>query len=123
MNRKGGYGLQLEVHDQKLEKLLNDSNKLIRKIGLEMAKMVKKRFNEMKASSNFKEYVSYGLGKPHPLTGNLDNLYGIHLNKNYRLIVEPLVEGFDDIKLEECKNVNIKGVVDYHDGKIEWLIP
>ncbi|MCI9233670.1 MAG: hypothetical protein HFH08_03610 [Bacilli bacterium] len=115
--------MQLEVHDQKLEKLLNDSNKLIRKVGLEMAKMVKKRFNEMKASPNFKEYVSYGLGKPHPLIGNFDKLYGIHLNKNYRLIVEPLVKVLDDINLEECKNVNIKGVVDYHDGKIEWLIP
>lgn len=120
---KGGFGLQLEVQDQKLEKILNDSNKLIRKIVLEMARMVKKRFNEMKASPNFKEYVSCGLGKPHPLTGNLDKLYGIHLNKNYRLLVEPLVKVLDDINLEKCKNVNIKGVVDYHDGKIEWLIP
>lgn len=115
--------MQLEVHDQKLEKLLNDSNKLIKKMGLEMTRMLKRRFNEMKASSNFKEYVRYGLGRPHPLTGNLDKLYGIHLNKNYRLIVEPLVEILDDVHLEECKNVNIKGVVDYHDGKIEWLIP
>jgi len=95
--------LQLEVHDQKLEKLLNDSNKLIRKIGLEMAKIVKKRFNEMKASPNFKEYVGYGLGKPHPLTGSLDKLYGIHLNKNYRLIVEPLVEVLNDINLRNVK--------------------
>lgn len=115
--------MQLEVHDPKLEKLLNDSNALIRKIGLEMVKMLKKRFNEMKASPNFKEYVSYGLGKPHPLKGNLDKLYGIHLNKNYRLIVEPLVEEINDINLKECKNINIKGVVDYHDGKLEWLIP
>ncbi len=115
--------MQLEVHNQKLEKLLNDSNKLIRRIGLEMTRMVKKRFNEMKASPNFKEYLSYGLGKPHPLTGNLEKLYGIHLSKNYRLIVEPLVEVSDEINLKECKKVNIKGVVDYHDGKIEWLIP
>lgn len=115
--------MQLEVRDQKLEKLLNDSNKLIRKIGLEMAKMMKRRFNEMKASPNFKEYVGFGLGKPHPLTGNMNKLYGIHLNKNYRLIVEPLVEVLDDVNLEECRSVNIKGVVNYHDGKIEWLIP
>lgn len=115
--------MQLEVNDQKLAKILNDSNKLIRKVGLEMAQTMKKRFNEMKASPNFKEYVSYGLGRPHPLTGNLAKLYGIHLNKNYRLIVEPLVEVLDDIKLKECKKINIKGVVDYHDGKIEWLIP
>lgn len=115
--------MQLEVQDQKLEKILNDSDKLIRKVGIEMAKMMKRRFNEMKSSPNFKEYVGYGLGKPHPLTGNLDKLYGIHLNKNYRLIVEPLVDRLDDINLRECKNVNIKGVADYHDGKLEWLIP
>lgn len=121
--KREGLVLKLEVQDKNLEKLLNDSNKLIRKIGLEMTKMIKKRFNEMQSSPNFKEYVSYGLGKPHPLTGNLNKLYGIHLNKNYRLIVEPLVEIFNDINLKKCKNVNIKGVVNYHDGKMEWLIP
>lgn len=115
--------MQLELHNQKLEKLLNNQNKLVRKIGLEMSRMIKRRFNEMKSSPNFKEYLNYGLGKPHPLTGDLDKLYGINLNKNYRLIIEPLVEKFDDISLKECKNVNVKGVVDYHDGKIEWFIP
>lgn len=88
-----------------------------------MAKMLKRRFNEMKSSSNFREYISYELGKPHPLTGNLDKLYGIHLNGNYRLIVEPLIAKLDDTSLKECKNVNIKGVVKYHDGKVEWIIP
>ena len=24
---------------------------------------------------------------------------------------------------KECKKIDIKGVVDYHDGKCEWLIP
>ncbi len=115
--------MQLEVQDHKLEKLLNNPDKLIRKIGLDMAKILKRRFNEMKASLNFKDYLSYGLGHPHPLVGNLDKLYGIHLTKNYRLIVEPLVEELNELNLENCKNVNIKGVVDYHDGKCEWLIP
>jgi len=115
--------LNLEVQNKKIEKLLNDSDKLVKRIGLEMAKMLKRRFNEMKASPNFKDYISYGIGKPHLLTGNLDKLYGINLNKNYRLIVEPLVEKITEENLRECKNVNIKGVVDYHDGKLEWLIP
>ena len=88
-----------------------------------MAKMVKKRMNEMKAAPDFKKYLDYGLGRPHPLSGDLDNLYGISLNKNYRLIVEPLTESLDNNGLKECNIVNIKGVVDYHEGKQEWLIP
>ena len=115
--------MQLEVKDPKVKKIIEDADKLIKKVGLEMARMVKKRINEMKASPNFKEYLNYGLGKPHPLSGNLNNLYGIHLNKNYRLIVEPLIQKLDDEGLKACKKVNIKGVVEYHDGKNEWLIP
>ena len=106
--------MQLEISDNKLQKLINDPNKLIKKIGLEMARKIHQRFNELRASSNFKE---------HPLTGDLDNLFGISLNKNYRLIVEPLTDGLDDESLRGCKKIDIKGVMDYHDGKHIWLIP
>ena len=115
--------MQLLIQDIKAKKIIEDGDRLVRKIGLEMARMVKKRMNEMQAATNFKDYLDYGLGKPHPLSGNLDKLYGIHLNKNYRLIVEPLSNRLDDVGLKECKNINIKGVVEYHDGKNEWLIP
>ena len=115
--------MQLVVQDPKVKKIIEDADKLVKKVGVEIAKMVKRRINEIMASPNFKEYLNYGLGKPHPLSGNLNHLFGIHLNKNYRLIVEPLSEKLDDNSLKECKNVNIKGVVEYHDGKNEWLIP
>ena len=115
--------MQLEIHDPKVKKIINDADKLVRTIGLEMARMIKKRMNEMQAAPNFNEYVEYGIGKPHPLSGNLDNLYGISLTKNHRLIVEPLTEKLDADSLRECKNVNIKGVMDYHGGKNEWIIP
>ncbi len=115
--------MQLEIHDSKVRKIVENADKLVKKVGLDMARMIMQRFNEMKASPNFKEYLNYGIGKPHPLSGNLNNLFGIHLNKNYRLIVEPLSEELDDKGLEECKKINIKGVVEYHDGKNEWIIP
>ena len=115
--------MQLEIHDSSLSKLINNPNKLIKKVGLEMARKIHQRFNEMKATSNFKEYLDYGIGKPHSLVGNLNNLFGIRLNKNYRLIVEPLVDNINDDSLRKCKKINIKGVVDYHDGKYKWLIP
>lgn len=115
--------MQLEIHNKKLEKLFNSPDKLIKKVGLEMARKIKQRLNELKASSNFKEYLNIGIGKPHPLVGNLEKFYGISLNKNYRLLVEPLIDDININDLKECKKVNIEGVVDYHDGKCEWLIP
>lgn len=115
--------MQLEINDEKLKKLINDPNKLKKRVGLEIARKIHQRFNELRASSNFKEYLDIGIGKPHPLTGDLDKLFGISLNKNYRLIVEPLTISLDDKSLRECKKINIKGVMDYHDGKNNWLIP
>ena len=115
--------MQLEINDNRLKKIINDPNKLIKKVGLEMAKKMHQRFNELRASSNFKQYLDNGIGRPHPLTGNLYNLFGISLNRNYRLIVEPLIDGLDVESLHECKKIEIKGVMDYHDGKYVWLIP
>lgn len=115
--------MQLEINDNKLQKIINDPNKLIKRVGLEMARKIHQRLNELRASSNFKEYLDNGIGKPHPLTCDLDNLFGISLNKNYRLIVEPLADVLDDESLRKCKKIDIKGVMDYHDGKHVWLIP
>ena len=120
---KGGYGLKLYVHNKQLQKILDDPNKVIKKIGLDLARKFKQRFNELEACSNFKQYLDNGIGKPHPLVGDLDKLYGISLNKNYRLIVEPITDKLDDDSLRKCNEINIKGVMDYHDGKNEWLIP
>ena len=115
--------MDLKVHNNKVAKIINDPKEVQKKIGLEMAKTLKRRFNELKASSNFKEYLDMGIGKPHSLLGELNKCYGISINKNYRLIVEPLVESLDIESLKECQNINIKGVVEYHAGKYEWLIP
>ncbi len=115
--------LQFQISDKKLNKVIMDAKKLRETVGLEMTRKILQRFNEINSSPNFFHYVEYGLGKPHPLTCNLDKLYGISLNKNYRLVVEPLVEALDDDSLKECKIVDIKGVVDYHGRKYNWIIP
>ncbi len=115
--------MEIEVHNKKLNKILSNSNLLIKEVGLEMARKIKLRFNQLKSTNNFLEYLEIGIGKPHPLVGSLDNLYGISLNKNYRLIVEPLVDSKDVMSLRKCSKINVKGVADYHDGKCEWIIP
>ncbi len=115
--------MQIDADNKKLRDLLADTNKLQKKIGAEMTRMLKKRLDQLKAAENFKQYLDTGLGDPHPLVGDLDNLFGIKINRNYRLIVEPLSEKLDDDSLKKCEKVNLKGVADYHDGKLEWLIP
>ncbi len=113
----------LEVHNKKLKGILQNADTLKKIIGLELSRMVLRRCNELMSADNFKDYLSYGIGRPHLLEGNLNGFYGIRLNANYRLIVEPLVDQINEKTLKECKNINIKGVMDYHDGKYNWLIP
>lgn len=115
--------LEIQVNDKKVQKIVSDYQKVIKKIGPTMTKQYKAKIDQIKAADNFKEYLDIGLGNPHSLTGNLDRMFGIKINKNYRLIVEPLVENLDDESLRKCKKVNLKGVADYHDGKCEWIIP
>ena len=120
---RGGLRLQIEADNRRLEKKLSDIENLKKTIGIDMTRALKQRIDQLRAADNFKEYLDIGLGDPHALVGNLDNLFGIKINRNYRLIVEPLSEMLDDDSLRKCKKVNLKGVADYHDGKCEWLIP
>lgn len=120
---RGGLRLQIEADNRRLEKKLSDIENLKKNIGIDMTRALKQRIDQLRAADNFKEYLDIGLGDPHPLVGNLDNLFGIKINRNYRLIVEPLSKMLDDDSLRKCKKVNLKGVADYHDGKCEWLIP
>lgn len=115
--------MNLKAHDKKVDKILSDPNKVQKKIGSDMTKILKRRFDQLKASNNFKEYLDIGIGKPHLLLGELTKCYGIHLTQNYRLVVEPLVDSLNAESLKNCQNINIKGVLDYHGTKHEWLIP
>lgn len=116
--------MQFEYQDDKVQKILCNAKILQRKVGLEIGKKVKQRMNQLESAENFNQYLTkIGLGKPHPLSGNLDNCYGIHVTANYRIVVEPLETKLDMESLKNCKVLNIKGVLEYHDGKNEWIIP
>ena len=115
--------MEIKMDNKRVEKIMSDYNNIIKKIGIEMTRQLKKRIDQLKSANSFKEYLEIGLGNPHSLTGNLDKLFGIKINKNYRLIVEPISEFLDDESLKKCDKVNLKGVADYHDGKCEWIIP
>lgn len=116
--------LQFEYHDEKVQRILCDAKTLQRKVGLEIGRKIKRRMNQLEAASDFNQYLTkLRFGNPHPLEGNLDKCFGISITSNYRIVVEPLETELDIESLKNCKVLNIKGVLDYHGGKNEWIIP
>ena len=105
--------MEIEFENQKTQKEMCDMKLLTAKIGL--SKTVKQRYNQIEACENFKEYMNTGLGIPHPLSNKLKDYYAIRITGNYRLIVRPESLSSDKII--------IKGVLDYHGDKNEWIIP
>lgn len=116
--------MQFEYEDTKVKKIITDTKLLQKKVGLEIGKSLKKRMNQLQAVNDFNEYLTkIKLGSPHMLSGNLEGLYAISITANYRLVVEPLIKKLDVESLKECKVIKIKGVLEYHGGKNEWIIP
>jgi len=115
--------VKIKYENQAIEKYFDDFDLMKRKIGKDLTRNIKRRHDQLMAAANFYIYLTTKLGKPHPLTGNLEGYYGISISGNFRLIVKPDVESLDLASLKKCDSIIIKGVVDYHGQKQEWLIP
>lgn len=116
--------MQFKYQDQKVERILCDAKTLQRKVGCEMGRKIKQRLNQLQAADDFNQYLTkIAFGKPHPLQDDLDKCFGISITANYRIVVEPQETKLDMESLKKCKVLNIKGVLDYHGGKKEWIIP
>ena len=113
----------VEYESESVRIIFNDFEMIKKEIGKDRARATKKRIDQLKASDNFSIYLTTGLGKPHPLYENLKGYYGITITGNIRLIVKPDVESLDPEALKECDTVIVKGVMDYHGKKNEWIIP
>ena len=115
--------MELKFDYAEVEKYFSDIELMKEKIGKNLARGIKKRCDQLQAASNFSDFLITGLGKPHSLTGNLRGGYGISVSGNIRLVVIPEAESLDPGCLKKCDTVIVKGVVDYHGQKHEWLIP
>ena len=108
--------MRIEYESKKVEKLLVDFDTLYRRLGFELQKKLKTTLDRLDAVENFTEFLSLGLGRPHPLKNNLKGYYGVTLTGNIRLILKPK-NGLDS------SVYIVKGVCDYHGEKNEWIIP
>jgi len=113
----------IEYEDKTVQKYFTDFELMKKETGKDIARATKKRIDQLKASVNFSVYLTTALGRPHPLDENLKGYYGVTITGNVRLIVRPDTESLEPEALKSCDTVIIKGVMDYHGRKNEWLIP
>ncbi len=115
--------MKINFENKKVKRYFENFNYIKKEKGIEVAKQVKKRINQLAAAENFSEYLEIGLGRPHLLVGDLEGRYAIEINAHLRLIVRPITKNLDAETLVNCESIIIEGVMDYHGGKQEWLIP
>ena len=105
-----------------VERLFTDPRLLVQTVGFDLARAIKKRFEQLKAAPTFSIYLDTRLGSPHSLVGELKGYYGVSISGNIRMIIRPIAAYTDPESLKGCSAVIIKGVKDYHGRKHRWLI-
>lgn len=119
--------MNLEFEDDGFRKWLIEEHPeyktLCKKVNKNILKALVRRRNELLAAETFQKYLSYGLGRPHPLVGDLKGDYGVSLTGNYRLIFKPVSSDLSPESLKKCDTVILKGVDDYHGEKSNWILP
>lgn len=123
IGKQNGGLILLIGYEDGIKDLFFDFTKMQKKCGTELARAIKKRLNQLSAAKNFSEYLSIGLGKPHALSTNMGGLYAVSVTGNLRLIILPVSADSGAASLTKCDTILIKGVLDYHGTKNEWIIP
>ncbi|MCR5665215.1 MAG: type II toxin-antitoxin system RelE/ParE family toxin [Eubacterium sp.] len=132
-NKFGGYYiLYVKFEDDAVKELFDDLNDVTgsrnlmkRKIGAELTRAVKKRYNQMIAFSSFLSLFQSHIGKMESLQGANKGSYSLTVSANYRLIIKPDTMDLSAESLKKCDTFIIEGVIDYHGkgSKNNWIIP
>ena len=96
-----------------------------KKIGAELTRAVKKRYNQIVAFPSFSALQQSRIGKMESLEGEQKGSYSLRITANYRIIVKPKSKTLSAESLKICDTIIIEGVVDYHGKgkKVSWIIP
>ena len=131
----GGGGdpvLNVEYEDHEVKELFDDLNDVYnsknlmkKKIGAELTKAVKKRYNQIVAFTSFSALQQSRIGKMESLEEDRKGAYSLRVSANYRLIVKPKAKDLSAESLKICDTVIFEGVIDYHGKgkKFSWIIP
>lgn len=115
--------MQIRYENSKVQRYFGDYELLTKKVGIGITRAIKKHIDRLNAVESFQSFLTLGLGKPHRLSGNLSGYYAVSVSGNMRLILKPDSDDHSVEALKQCKVVMVKGLGDYHGGKIDWFIP
>lgn len=111
-----------EYSSPKVKAYFENMDKLERKCNNQLCQKIIKRLFELQAYPNLKVLYELGVGRPHKLKGNLEEYIALTLGEKDRLLIE-WPKNLDQNEFEKVTQIFIKGVCDYHGGKIKWIIP
>lgn len=80
--------MKITFSDKKLRKLANDDRLMVKELGKERAKLLRRRLNQLEDAENL-EQVRHLPGHYHELTGNRKGQWACDLDQPYRLIFTP----------------------------------
>ncbi|WP_297988846.1 hypothetical protein [uncultured Oscillibacter sp.] len=115
--------MRIKYENNKVQRYFGSYDLMAKKVGMEITRAIKKHMDRLNAVESFQSFLTLGLGKPHMLSGNLAGCYAVSVSGNMRLILKPDSDDHSAGALKQCKVVMVKGLGDYHGGKIDWFIP
>lgn len=98
--------MDITYKNKKMEKICTDAKTAERSYGLEMAKKIHQRIDEITAADSVEMLVQFHIGRCHPLSQNRKGQYAMDLVHPYRLVFEKSGNKIQIAKILE--------IVDYH---------
>jgi proteic killer suppression protein len=110
--------MEIYFGTNKLAKILNDGEKIVKKYGAVAAKIIMQRLDDMAAADNLQTLMQLP-GRHHALKGERKGQFACDLGHPYRLIYEPANEPLpiDDTNAliyEKVTIIEIIEITDYH---------
>ncbi len=111
--------MEITFRIQKLAKVCNSMDRMVREFGAESAKKLGMRLQEMEAAECLADLFTLPQCRCHPLTGHRKGQFAVDLKHPFRLIFEPRHDPMplaDDggIDLIRVTAVKVLAVEDYH---------
>lgn len=104
----------VQFKNKKMEKIFNNDKELNKKYG-NLAKKIKMRMATLRNAKNLSLIPPEPPERRHKLVGNKAGSWAVTLDKNYRLVFEPIADNdFDEIEPINITAIRIISVEDYH---------